>query len=179
MEWFYAKGSEQLGPISAAELVSKVQSGELTPESLVWKEGMKEWVAFSTVVELNSAIAPAAPAQEAPPQGQVGPVPGQVTAGPEPRSAAQPVTSAAPTEQIPNYLWQAIAVTVLCCVPGGIAAIIYASRVNDLLARGDVAGAREASGKAKLWVNISAGSFLLIMVVYVILVLIVGPENLE
>ena len=42
---------------------------------------------------------------------------------------------------IPNYLWQSIIVTLLCCLPLGIPAIIYATKVHTKLLQGDVAGA--------------------------------------
>jgi Interferon-induced transmembrane protein len=57
----------------------------------------------------------------------------------------------APTEQVPNYLVQAILVTIFCCLPFGIPAIVYAAQVNSKLAGGDYAGALDASGKAKTW----------------------------
>ena len=57
----------------------------------------------------------------------------------------------------PNYLVPAILVTLFCCLPGGIVAIIFATQVNGKYASGDVQGAMEASKKAKLFTMISAG----------------------
>ena len=54
-------------------------------------------------------------------------------------------------QQIPNYLVQAILVTVLCCLPLGIPAIIFASQVNGKIIAGDIDGAITASNKAKMW----------------------------
>lgn len=48
-----------------------------------------------------------------------------------------------------NYLVWAILTTVLCCLPLGIPAIVFASQVNSKWAVGDVAGAMDASRKAK------------------------------
>jgi hypothetical protein len=56
---------------------------------------------------------------------------------------------------VPNYLVFAILVTVFCCLPTGIAAIVYAAQVNTKLQAGDVAGAQLSSKNAKLWVLIS------------------------
>lgn len=56
---------------------------------------------------------------------------------------------------VPNYLVQAILVTLFCCMPTGVAAIIYSSQVNSKLAIGDWHGAEEASAKARLWCWIS------------------------
>src|SRR5260370_30857925 len=59
-------------------------------------------------------------------------------------------------ENIPNYLTQAILVTVCCgCWPLGIVAIVQAARVNGLIAQGDYEGARRASESAKMWCIIS------------------------
>ncbi|MDF7801231.1 CD225/dispanin family protein [Pontiellaceae bacterium B1224] len=52
---------------------------------------------------------------------------------------------------IPNYLWQSIVVTILCCWPVGIPAIIFAAKVNGLVAQGKIQEAQEASAKAKMW----------------------------
>ncbi len=53
--------------------------------------------------------------------------------------------------RIPNYLWQSIVVTLCCCLPLGIVGIIFSAQVNSKLAVGDVAGAQEASKKAKMF----------------------------
>lgn len=57
-----------------------------------------------------------------------------------------------PVITIPNYLTQAILVTLFCCVPFGIVAIVYGSKVNSRALAGDVEGAREASDNAFKWV---------------------------
>jgi hypothetical protein len=64
-----------------------------------------------------------------------------------------------PTGQIPNYLIQSILVTLCCCLPLGVVAIIFAAQVNQKLAAGDYAGAQEASNKAKMfcWIGFGIG----------------------
>jgi hypothetical protein len=84
------------------------------------------------------------------------PMPGQGLATPYPRT---PVTS---TAFVPTYLVWAILVTLLCFLPTGIVAIVYATQVSNKLAMGDVAGARDSSGKAKLWCIISAVAGILV-----------------
>ncbi len=73
---------------------------------------------------------------------------------PQPRPP-QPVWSGPPA--IPNHLVFAILVTVGCCLPLGVVAIVYASQVNTKLAAGDFAGAKQASDNAKLWSWIAFG----------------------
>jgi hypothetical protein len=55
------------------------------------------------------------------------------------------------TEDVPNHLVFAILVTLFCCMPFGIPAIIFSSQVNTKLAKGDVEGAKDSSKKAKTW----------------------------
>ena len=69
---------------------------------------------------------------------------------------------------IPNYLVQAILVTIFCCLPAGIVSIVYAARVNGKIAAGDTAGAREASQNAKTWAWISFGVGLAVGVLWVL-----------
>jgi hypothetical protein len=57
--------------------------------------------------------------------------------------------------QVPNYLVQAILVTIFCCLPFGIVSIVFAAQVNGKVAAGDVAGAREVSNKARTWAWVS------------------------
>jgi len=59
--------------------------------------------------------------------------------------------------KIPNYLAQSILVTLLCCLPFGIPAIVYAAQVNTKVQAGDIDGALSASSKAKMWAWISFG----------------------
>ena len=62
-----------------------------------------------------------------------------------------------PASSIPNHLaWSIIATvlaTCLCCPLGlvGIVAIVFSSKVNNLLSQGDIDGARRASTNAKTW----------------------------
>ena len=73
---------------------------------------------------------------------------------------------------MPNYLVQAILVTLFCCLPFGIVAIVFAAQVNGKLASGDYAGAQQTSNQAKMWCWISFGLGLLLIVGYFVLVAI-------
>jgi uncharacterized membrane protein YjgN (DUF898 family) len=50
-----------------------------------------------------------------------------------------------------NYLVESVLVTVLCCLPLGIVAVIHAAKVEDLWRAGDHQGAMRASEEAKKW----------------------------
>ncbi|MGP0017672.1 MAG: CD225/dispanin family protein [Candidatus Sulfotelmatobacter sp.] len=96
-------------------------------------------------------------------------------AGP-PAVPLQPVQPAGvvlpPGVGVQNYLVFAILVTVLCCLPAGIPAIVYAAQVNGKLQAGDVAGAQLASKNAKMWCLISAGLGLAVGLIYAVLVMV-------
>jgi uncharacterized membrane protein YvbJ len=78
---------------------------------------------------------------------------------------------------IPNYLGWAIAVLILCFWPTGIAAVVNATRVNNRLALGDVAGAQEASRKAKMWCWITFAIAIVWVVIVVIAVAVAGTPG--
>lgn len=74
------------------------------------------------------------------------------------QSYGQPYDGADPNRMPPmpdNYLVWAIIATICCCIPTGIPAIIYASKVSPAYMRGDYNAALDASSKAQLWVIIS------------------------
>ncbi len=55
-EWYAARGSERVGPMTRSELASGFQSGAYGPESLVFKQGMSGWTAASQVAELRGVL---------------------------------------------------------------------------------------------------------------------------
>jgi hypothetical protein len=77
-----------------------------------------------------------------------------------------------PGVAVQNYLVFAILVTVLCCLPAGIPAIVYAAQVNGKLQMGDLAGAQLASKNAKMWCLISAGLGLGVGLIYGVLMMV-------
>ena len=156
-EWFYARGNQQQGPVAVQALQDLLRTGQLQPNDLVWKQGMPNWVAASQVPELyaqpGQPAAPAAPAPPYAPPGAAAPSPyGPPAGAPYGQQVGyygqQPVP---PGQTVPNYLVQAILVTLFCCLPFGIVSIVYAAQVNSKLAAGDYAGALDSSQKAKTW----------------------------
>jgi hypothetical protein len=84
-----------------------------------------------------------------------------------------------PGVYVPNYLVFAILTTVLCCLPAGIPAIVYAAQVNSKLQAGDIAGAQLASKNAKMWCWISTSAGLAIGVIWGMLAAIGVLSNLN
>ena len=60
MDWYYAEGGQQRGPVSEAELDNLVVAGTIRHDTLVWREGMAEWQTFGQVKGAGSSP-PAAP----------------------------------------------------------------------------------------------------------------------
>ena len=74
--------------------------------------------------------------------------------------------SGGPMQKVPNYLAQAILVTLFCCVPFGIVAIVYAAQVNSKLQLGDYTGAVESSKKAEKWCWAAFGTGFGLIILY-------------
>jgi hypothetical protein len=101
----------------------------IEPSDLVWNNTMTNWIRADQV--------PGLPLRSAMP-------------GFPPRQDAR---------QIPNYLVWSILVTILCCWPLGIPAIVYAAQVNGKINQGDYDGALRASNNAKTfcWISFALG----------------------
>jgi len=67
-----------------------------------------------------------------------------------------PPPSSGTHDKVPNYLIPAI-ISALCCFPLGIISIIFAAQVNSKVTAGNVAGALDASKKAKMFSYIFIG----------------------
>ena len=76
-----------------------------------------------------------------------------------------------------NNLVLAILATVLCCLPGGIYAIIQANKVNTLWAQGDQAGAHKAAADAKKWSIISAVAAAVLVLAYILFAVVVAANG--
>jgi membrane protease subunit (stomatin/prohibitin family) len=58
--YFLGVNGQQVGPVAVADLPARIASGELTPDTLVWREGMAAWTRAGDVPEVNAAF-PASP----------------------------------------------------------------------------------------------------------------------
>ena len=55
----------------------------------------------------------------------------------------------------PTYLVWAVVMTVLCCLPAGVVAIVFACQVSSKFYAGDMEGALRASERAQIWIIVS------------------------
>ncbi len=50
-KWYYAEGGERHGPVTEADLKERISKAQLSPETLVWRKGMQEWLVAHAVFE--------------------------------------------------------------------------------------------------------------------------------
>jgi uncharacterized membrane protein len=78
LNWYYEQNGEQAGPVSAEDIQQRFSRGELTRDSLVWKEGLANWIPLGES-ELNQQVAADHLAAELPTQAvQVPAAPGMM-----------------------------------------------------------------------------------------------------
>ena len=110
--YFYLnEKNEQKGPISPEELISN----GVTKNTLVWKNGMAQWLPAGEVHELAKLFTNETSTPSTPP--------------PFPPTPPQPPVTNNPKPD--NWLVWAILSTILCCLPLGIVSIIYATKVDN------------------------------------------------
>ena len=63
MSWYYAENNERRGPIEDAAFQALVAAGTIKPETLVWRDGLAEWVPYREAVRGVSGT-PASPAAD-------------------------------------------------------------------------------------------------------------------
>lgn len=154
MTYHVARNNQQLGSYPKEELINLYNAGTILPTDLVWTEGMAGWESVSKVFGAT-ATPSAPPAFAAPP-----PVTGVATPVSAAAAESRPAKPA-------NYLVWSILTTLLCCLPLGIVAIIFAAQVDNKYQQGDYAGAVSASAKAKLFSIISAVVGGIVLVIYI------------
>ena len=68
MNWYYAAGGQQQGPVDDAQLDALIQAGTVTQDTLIWREGMASWQPLRQArPSAGGSSAPAAPSVAAPP----------------------------------------------------------------------------------------------------------------
>ncbi|MDO8848159.1 MAG: CD225/dispanin family protein [Coriobacteriia bacterium] len=119
---------------------------------------------------------PQQPAYAPPPQQPAYAPPQQYAAPPQQYPPPQQYGYTQPPTQPPKSgLGNAIAVTILCCLPLGIVSIVYATQVDKKWAMGDYAGSQQAAKKANMWASIAAA----VGIVWIIVSGIIGYTTAE
>lgn len=146
--WHYETADGRRGSVSEEQLRDLHASGTVDAQTLVWRDGMADWQ----------------PLGQAVPWARRG-------AGVSPGSDFNPLPA------VENHLVKAILVTLFCCLPLGIVSIISAAQVNGKLETGDRAEAERLAARANRWANWAIGVGLAWMVLYLLLTVFVGLEE--
>ncbi len=149
MKYYMHIGGQQVGPYEENELPSH----GLTASTMVWREGMPDWVAASQVPELSHLLPPSQQPPSYQPQPSYGPQ--------QPYGARPPMPD--------TYMVWAVLVTVFCCLPFGIVSIVKASQVSSLYSQGRYQEAVAASEAAKKWAIWSAIAGVVISIIVIVL----------
>lgn len=151
-EYYIAKpGTQQpMGPMNVEQIRMGMQQGSITPDCVYCTPEMPQWKPLNTLPGLTPAGVPMGV-----PQPMGGGMPyGQVPMQPQPN----------------NYLVWSILVTVLCCVPFGIVAIIKSNEVNTFWAQGRVNEAKQAAEAAKKWCIYGVVGSVIGIILYILLI---------
>ena len=153
--YFYIdENNEQAGPLTIEELQNVI-----TSKTLVWKKGQADWLKAEDVPELESIVKVEAP----PPI----PQPVQIVDVPKPVETGAEEVSYQPMKPDTN-LTMAILCTLFCCVPFGVVAIYYASKVNTSYHQGAYFDAEDYSEKAKSYTYWGVGLGIVLDMLYFI-----------
>ena len=155
MQYWINHNGVQSGPVD----LDAIKEMGLTSRAYVWREGLQDWVKITQMPELQGYYEMLAePVDPQPAQATQQSANGEAVTGqpyqPQPQYT-QPQQQYAPqaaAEPCPptNLVW-AIISTVLCCIPTGIVAIIYALKVTNKYREGDIEGAKRASEVGAWW----------------------------
>ena len=158
MQYWINHNGVQSGPVD----LDALKEMGLTSAAYVWHEGLSDWVKIARLPELQSlyemvgepvpepqAVTTGSPIEET---NQTQTTQAQIGSPLQPQCSEEPLID----EPCPstNMVW-AIVATVLCCVPFGIVAIVYANKVTKLYKAGNIYGAKSAS-ETSMWWTIAA-----------------------
>jgi hypothetical protein len=157
MEYHYTDGVNNFGPFSLEQLKQQ----PINRNTQIWHTGLPAWKPAYEIPELASWFG--APQMQGPP-------PVQQTYGQSPvQGQAVPKT----------WLLESILVTIFCCLPFGIAGIVFASRVESKYYSGDINGAMEASREAGKWTKLGLWIGLAVIILYLIMVFALGIGGID
>ena len=145
MKYYIAVNGQQTGPVDECELPKY----GITSSTLVWREGMTQWVPAGQVAELSYLF----------------------TQQPLNQPPSQPPYQQ-PQICPKTYLAEAILVTLLCCMPCGVVAIVKASGVTSAYNAGNIEGAIRASKSAGKWVKWGFFGSIALALAYIIFILV-------
>lgn len=167
-DYFYIDASgQQKGPIPPLQF----SMSNVSADTLVWCKGMADWQRADAVDELKAYFNNDANGATPPPTPGTAGTAGTASGAPY-DNVCHSMGSGTPNQSMPcppsNLVW-AIVSTILCCLPTGIVAIVYACKVDNLYLMGNYQGAVEASNKARNW---AIGGLIASVVFYFVYILV-------
>lgn len=150
--YYVGADNESHGPIDTTQFVAF----GLNEDTMVCPVGGQQWVRLGDVPGLANCL-------HSQPQYA------------QPQQYAQPVNNGVPPSS--NLVW-AILTTILCCLPFGIVAIVYAAKVNGLWAAGQYDEACRAAKSAGTWSIVAAVTGLVVSILYGIFVFFAASASM-
>lgn len=145
--YYYLNSQGQQMPPVDFESLSRAG---INASTMVWFEGLHEWKPAGEIPELQPIVATVPPSYQSFNQNPApSSYPQQQSYQPQYQQPSQPKPQ--------SYLWLGICTTILCCLPAGIASIVYATKVDTYWSKGMYNEANNSSEKAKTWGLVSAG----------------------
>ena len=145
VRYYYTDGKERFGPFSLEELRGK----EISKTTLIWKEGLPDWVPASQLRDLDSLFTVESE---------------NIPEGSEPYFET-------PLVQPKNWLIESIVITIFCCMPFGIVGIVLSSLVDKYWREGDKEVAIKLSNEAGKWVKYGFIFGLIVGAIYFMLIM--------
>lgn len=101
-DWYYSDGGEPNGPHGEEDVRSLLIVGQLTPDALVWRDGMPQWVAIKSVPEFGDLFKTATPPPLPPRPPVVEPAPAVISPPIEPVEPEAEEWSVSPPDAVPS-----------------------------------------------------------------------------
>lgn len=143
MDYYTIRNGKRQGPLT----IEQLQEAGLTRTTKVWREGLTDWTDAADVEELAAMATEATPPPVTPPR--------------------QEANRTDPPPMPKTWLVESILVTLLCCLPFGVAAIVFSSQVESMYQLGNYEMAEHKSAQARKMVLWGFGLGLTLIVAYV------------
>ena len=159
-KYYYSDGVEKFGPFTLDEL----KNADIQSDTLMWSEGMEDWKPAGQMPQIALLF--------------------DLSSGPPPvlhesermEYLDDDMDDFDDRPMPKNYMTEAILVTIFCCLPFGIAAIVNAAKVETMYRAEGYRAARDASQKAlkwvkwSLWVTVAGVALYLLLILVMVLV---------